>query len=51
MSSMNDELTLTKNNGKLTIDQRKFYENNGYLVISKLISQKLLDDCSERYIF
>ncbi|KAF7996023.1 hypothetical protein HCN44_009061 [Aphidius gifuensis] len=46
---MNGELILTKNNGKLTIDQRKFYENNGYLVIPKLISQKLLDDCSQRF--
>ncbi|KAF4522302.1 hypothetical protein B566_EDAN011012 [Ephemera danica] len=33
----------------LSLEQREFYEKNGYLVISKLVEDSLLDECSERF--
>jgi phytanoyl-CoA hydroxylase len=35
----------TLNNHLLSQDQRKFYEENGYLVIPYLIEDELLDEC------
>ncbi|KAK4874442.1 hypothetical protein RN001_013802 [Aquatica leii] len=39
------------NNGKfLTTEQRQFYEDNGYLIIPKLVDSDLLDNCRSRFL-
>lgn len=43
-------LKLTKDNGSLTLEQRKFYEDNGYLVIPKLVPNDMLEAYNKRYI-
>ena len=40
----------TKNNPVLSFAQRKFYEENGFLVIPGLIEDRLIDDCKDRFI-
>ncbi|KAJ8680272.1 hypothetical protein QAD02_016059 [Eretmocerus hayati] len=42
-------LTLTKDTGLLTLDERIFYERNGYLVVPRLIHPNILDRCSKRF--
>lgn len=37
-------------NTLLSLEQRQFYEENGYLVVRKLVDSKLLDACKERFI-
>ncbi|KAK2721461.1 hypothetical protein QYM36_003672 [Artemia franciscana] len=40
----------TLDNQLLTIEQRQFYEDNGFLVIKNLVPHGLLDDCHRRFI-
>jgi len=40
----------TMDNTLLSLEQRQFYEENGYLVVRKLVDSKLLDACKERFI-
>ncbi|KAF5293623.1 hypothetical protein FQA39_LY03108 [Lamprigera yunnana] len=40
----------TKNGLYLTEEQRKFYEENGYLIVRKLMDPKILDACRERFL-
>lgn len=49
MDSAQKNFTFTKNTNRLTLNQRIFYEANGYLVIPRLLSAALLDKCSQRY--
>lgn len=35
----------TKNSAFLTDEQRQFYEDNGFIVFKKLISDEILDQC------
>lgn len=46
---MNVPLRFTKNNDRLTLPQRLFYEENGYLLFPRLIPQDVLDKCHRRY--
>ncbi|XP_014477466.1 PREDICTED: phytanoyl-CoA dioxygenase, peroxisomal-like [Dinoponera quadriceps] len=39
----------TRNNNILTMNQRMFYEKNGYLMFPRLIPQDLLDKCHKRF--
>ncbi|XP_015121816.1 phytanoyl-CoA dioxygenase, peroxisomal [Diachasma alloeum] len=46
---MEQNLILTRDTGRLTLDQRRFYETSGYLVIPKLVPQEALDKFSQRF--
>lgn len=35
--------TLSSNNGLMSSEQRNFYEENGFIVINRLINETLLD--------
>ena len=39
-----------RNEGRLSLKQRLFYENNGFLVIPHLIEKSLLLKCEERFL-
>lgn len=47
---MSSPLRYTRNNNRLTINQRLFYETNGYLVFPGLIPQDVTNECHKRYI-
>ena len=34
----------------LTLEQRQFYEDNGFLVVPRLVSSQFLDACKERFL-
>lgn len=36
--------------GKLSQKQREFYDANGFIVIPKLVSEELLDQCRDRFL-
>lgn len=36
--------------GLLSPEQRTFYEENGFLVIPKLVEEALLDECRDRFL-
>lgn len=40
----------TLNTPRLTLKQRQFYEENGFLVIPKLVPDDLLDHCQQRFL-
>jgi len=40
----------TQDNTLLSPEQRQFYEENGYIVLRKLVDSNLLDTCKERFI-
>lgn len=40
----------TLDNPVLTLEQRQFYEDNGFIVIKKLVEDQLLDACRERFL-
>jgi len=40
----------TLDNPKLTTEQRIFYEENGYLVVKKLLDEPFLDSCKQRFL-
>ncbi|XP_076182910.1 phytanoyl-CoA dioxygenase, peroxisomal-like isoform X2 [Ptiloglossa arizonensis] len=46
---MNVPLRFTKNNDRLTLPQRLFYEENGYLLFPRLVPQDVLDKCHRRF--
>lgn len=39
----------TVGNSVLTNEQRKFYEENGYIIFRHLVSDELIEEC--RYVF
>ncbi|XP_012235952.2 phytanoyl-CoA dioxygenase, peroxisomal [Linepithema humile] len=39
----------TKDNNRLTTEQRIFYEKNGYIVFPNFVPQNILDKCSKRF--
>ncbi|XP_026277846.1 phytanoyl-CoA dioxygenase, peroxisomal-like [Frankliniella occidentalis] len=43
-------LRYTLDNPRLTFEQRKFYEDNGYLLFKKLIDEDFLDECRQRFV-
>lgn len=45
-----DEFRYTLNNHLLSHSQRKFFEDNGYIVIPHLIEDDLLDECCQRFV-
>ncbi|XP_034940389.1 phytanoyl-CoA dioxygenase, peroxisomal-like [Chelonus insularis] len=49
MSSISDNLFYTRDIGRLTLDQRLFYEKNGYIVIPQLVFPEILRKCSQRF--
>lgn len=40
----------TRDNPKLSTEQRIFYEENGYLLIKKLMDEQFLDNCKQRFL-
>lgn len=40
----------TLDNPLLSLEQRQFYEDNGFLVVPRLVSSQLLDACKERFL-
>merc|ERR1712223_1903391 len=44
------DLEFTLNNPRITLKQRLFYEENGFLVIPKLVPEDLLDHCQQRFL-
>ena len=44
------DLEFTVNNPRITTKQRLFYEENGFLVIPKLVPEDLLDHCHQRFL-
>ena len=36
--------------GRLSQKQRQFYDENGFIVIPKLVSEQLLDQCRDRFL-
>lgn len=49
MSAMSNKLVYTRDNCRLTFEQRCFYETNGYIVIRKLVPPNVLQGCSQRF--
>lgn len=49
MQTAAKELRFTRDNRRLTLQQRIFYENNGYLVFPKLVPPQTLNRCSDRF--
>lgn len=49
MSSTGKKLVYTRDSGRLTFEQRCFYETNGYIVIRRLVPLDLLIKCSKRF--
>lgn len=46
---MSAPLKYTRNSSPFTINQRLFYEKNGYIVFPKLVDQAILDKCHVRF--
>lgn len=40
----------TRDNPFLSYSQRKFYEENGYLVIPRLVEDELIEECCQRFV-
>lgn len=49
-SPCTENFRYTINNHLLSQSQRKFYEENGYLVIPHLIEDELLEECCQRFV-
>ncbi|KAG4074444.1 hypothetical protein HA402_015140 [Bradysia odoriphaga] len=49
MSSTAKKLVYTRDSGRLTFEQRCFYEKNGYIVFPRLVPLDLLERCSKRF--
>ena len=47
---MEPRFRYTLDNPVLTLEQRQFYEDNGFIVIKKLVEDQLLDACRERFL-
>lgn len=45
-----DEFKYTLSNPLLTRGQRQFYEDNGYLVLPRLVDDNLLEECRQRFL-
>lgn len=43
------KLLYTRDSGRLTFDQRCFYESNGYIVFPRLVPLSVLSKCSQRF--
>ena len=50
LSSYATGFRYTNDNPLLSLEQRSFYDENGYLVIRKLIDDDILDKCCQRFI-
>ncbi|CAG2056027.1 unnamed protein product [Timema podura] len=44
------EFLYTLNNSRLSWYQRKFYDDNGFLLIRRLVDDDVLDACSRRFV-
>ena len=44
------DFEFTVDHPRLTLRQRQFYEENGFLVIPKLVPEDLLDHCRKRFL-
>ena len=44
------DFEFTIDHPRLTLKQREFYEENGFLVIPKLVPEDLLDHCANRFL-
>ena len=44
------DLEFSLNNPRLTMRQRLFFEENGFVVIPQLVPEDLLDHCQERFL-
>lgn len=42
-------LTMTRDNGKLGLGQRIFYEKNGFIMIPRLVPLDVLEKCNQRF--
>lgn len=49
MSSSTKKLALTRDSGRLTFEQRCFYEENGFIVFPRLVPLNILNKCSQRF--
>ena len=43
-------LEKTSARGRLTDKQRKFYDENGFIIVPNLINHDLIDECRERFL-
>jgi hypothetical protein len=50
LETAKNSFEFTKENDLLTVEQRMFYEKNGFLVIPKLVSQDRLDGFRARFL-
>ncbi|KAK9729163.1 Phytanoyl-CoA dioxygenase (PhyH) [Popillia japonica] len=50
METYPQKFKYTKNSAFLTDEQRQFYEDNGFIVFKKLISDEILDQCLQRFV-
>ncbi|XP_076653473.1 phytanoyl-CoA dioxygenase, peroxisomal-like [Halictus rubicundus] len=46
---MSNSMRFTRENKSLSLQQRAFYEKNGYLVFPRLVPQEILDKCHKRF--
>ncbi|XP_066993380.2 phytanoyl-CoA dioxygenase, peroxisomal [Anabrus simplex] len=49
-SATSSEFRYTVDNPHLSWEQRKFYEENGYIVIPRLVHEELLNECCQRFL-
>lgn len=49
MSPTAKKLIYTRDSGRLTFEQRCFYEKNGFIVFPRLVPLNLLTNCSQRF--
>ncbi|KAK7871150.1 hypothetical protein R5R35_002396 [Gryllus longicercus] len=47
--SLARDFIYTLNNPRFTLEQRQFYEDNGYIVFPRLVGEELLDECADRF--
>ncbi|XP_073985326.1 phytanoyl-CoA dioxygenase, peroxisomal-like [Rhodnius prolixus] len=50
LNSYQDGFRYTLHNPLLNYEQRRFYEENGYIVIPRLIEDSILDECCQRFV-
>ncbi|KAF5293620.1 hypothetical protein FQA39_LY03105 [Lamprigera yunnana] len=49
-SNETENFIYSKDSTYLTDEQRRFYEENGYVIIKKLVDDELLEECKDRFL-
>ncbi|GLG96420.1 Phytanoyl-CoA dioxygenase, peroxisomal [Gryllus bimaculatus] len=47
--SLARDFRYTLDNPRFTLEQRQFYEDNGYIVFPRLVGEELLEECADRF--